>query len=100
MRVISRKTLREFWESRLEYGDAQTPLEAWYDEARKANWRDPADIKAQYRHASILKNNRVIFNIKGNRYRLVVRIDYAAALIFIRFVGTHAQYDAIDPEAI
>ena len=100
MRVIAKRTLREFWESAPQYADAQGPLEAWYTEACKAAWRTPSDIKAQFRHASILKNNRVVFNIGGNKYRLVVAADYQRHVLFVRCIGTHSQYDAIDAEEV
>ena len=100
MRVIAKRTLREFWESAPQYAEAQGPLEAWYAEARKATWRTPPDLKAQFRHASILKNNRVVFNIGGNKYRLVVAVDYQRQVLFIRFIGTHSQYDIIDAEVV
>ena len=100
MRVIARKTLREFWESTAEFADAKGPLEAWYAEAVAAKWLTPAQIKDQYRNASILGNSRVVFNIGGNKYRLVVEIHYKAdpGIVFVRFVGTHAEYDKIDAE--
>jgi mRNA interferase HigB len=97
MRIIAKRTLREFSDSAAE---AKSALDSWYYEARKAEWRTPNDIKEQYRQASIVGNNRVVFNIAGNKYRLVVRIDYSAGIIFIRFVGTHAEYDKIDVEEI
>ncbi len=97
MRIIAKKALRDFWESR---PDAEGPLKAWYAEARQANWSTPAAIRAQYGSASILKNKRVVFNVGGNKHRLVVRIDYAAGIVFIRFVGTHKEYDAINAEEI
>ena len=100
MRILSKRTLREFWESSPKYGDAEDPLKSWYREAKQANWLNPADIKEQYRNASILKNNRTVFNIAGNKYRLVVEINYALQIIFIRFVGTHQDYDAVDVETI
>ncbi len=100
MRVIAKRTLREFWESAPQHADAQGPLEAWYTEARKAAWSSPPDIKAQFRHASILQNNRVVFNIGGNKYRLVVAVDYRRQVLFVRFIGPHRQYDAIDAEVV
>ena len=95
MRIISRRTLREFWE-RAECADAQEPLKAWFREASKADWSSPAAIKAAYRSASIVGNGRVVFNIGGNKYRLVVQVNYAYRVVYIRFVGTHRQYDGID----
>lgn len=97
MRIISRKRLIEFWQI---HPDAEQPLRAWYAEIRKSSWETPADIKARYRHASILPGNRVVFNIKGNEYRLVVIIEYRFGKVFIRFVGTHAEYDQIDAARI
>lgn len=97
MRVIAVRALREFW---ARYPAAEPPLRAWFDEARKARWRRPSDIKAQYRSASVLRNRRVVFNIKGNDYRLVVAIAYRLQVVYVKFVGTHAQYDAIDAETV
>ena len=98
MRVIAKRTLRNFWASKPEYLDAQVSLEAWHFEALKASWATPQEIKAQFASASILKNNRVVFNIAGNKYRLIVSIDYVRQACFIKFVGTHKQYDAINAE--
>ena len=98
MRVIAKRTLREFWESEPKYADSRSPLEAWHDEAIHADWKTPQEIKAQYRSASILKNNRVVFNIAGNKYRLIVAMDYQRQACFVKFVGPHQQYDAIDAE--
>jgi mRNA interferase HigB len=100
MRVIAKRTLREFWESMPKYADAEDPLRSWYREAKQAIWLTPADIKEQYRNASILKNNRTVFNIAGNKYRLVVEINYVTQIIFIRFIGTHQEYDSIDVETV
>lgn len=97
MRIIARRTLREFWET---YPDAEEPLRAWYAIANQAEWRTPAQIKARYRNASILRNNRVVFNIKGNDYRLIVAVDYDYQILFIRFVGSHKDYDQIDATSI
>ncbi|MFM6986901.1 MAG: type II toxin-antitoxin system HigB family toxin [Hydrogenophaga sp.] len=97
MRVIAVSTLKAFWE---RYPDAEQPLKAWYEEATKASWMQPADIKAQYRSASVLKNRRVVFNIKGNDYRLIVAIAYRLQVVYVKFVGTHKEYDAIDAETV
>ncbi len=97
MRIISRRRLVEFWES---HPDAEQPLRAWYTEAKNAHWNSPAQIKAIYRSVSILPNNRVVFNIKGNAYRLVVVVEYSPGKMFIRFIGTHAEYDRIDATRI
>jgi mRNA interferase HigB len=97
MRIIAKKPLREFWE---RFPDAEQALKVWYAEAEAAGWQSPAEIKAQYRSASILKESRVVFNICGNKYRLVVKISYKNALVYIRFVGTHKEYDAVDVEVV
>jgi mRNA interferase HigB len=99
MRVLSHRTLREFWQQP-GCGDAEQPLLAWYHEAIHASWRTPAEIKAHFRSASILKNNRVVFNVAGNKYRLVVRIRYDLGKIYVRFIGTHKEYDTIDAETV
>jgi mRNA interferase HigB len=95
MRIISRKALRRFWEKR-EYADAEQPLKAWFREASIADWASPSAIKVMYRSASVIGNNRVVFNIAGNKYRLVVKVNYPYRVLYIRFVGTHRQYDEID----
>jgi mRNA interferase HigB len=100
MRIIAKRTLREFWESSPKYADAEDPLRAWYRDAKQANWQTPADLKEQYRNASILKNSRTVFNIAGNKYRLVVEINYPLQIIFVRFIGTHQDYDNINAETI
>lgn len=97
MRVISKKPLREFWES---HADAKAALQAWYEDAERAQSRTPGDIKRSYRNASIIGDNRVIFNIKGDDYRLVVRIHYDRGYVYVRFMGTHREYDSIDAEKI
>ena len=97
MRIIARRTLKAFWE---KHRPAEQPLKAWYREASQAAWEGPEDVKRRYRHASFTKGNRVIFNIGGNKYRLVVRANYEFGIIYIRFVGTHAQYDKINVEVI
>lgn len=95
MRIIARKTLRQFWE-KSEYADAEQALKAWFREASHADWKSPANVKAAYRSASIVGDSRVVFNIAGNKYRLVVKVNYAYRVVYIRFIGTHAQYDRID----
>ena len=97
MHVIAKKPLREFWERN---PDAERPLRAWHKEAQTADWDTPADVKAAYPKASIIGDNRIVFNIKGNAYRLVVRIDYRRDIVYVRFVGTHADYDRIDAEEV
>ena len=99
MRVIAKRTLREFW-TLPQYMDAKGPLEAWHSEVLKANWGSPAEVKAQFRSASILKKSRVAFNIAGNKYRLIIAIDYVRKACFVKFIGTHRQYDQVDAELI
>jgi mRNA interferase HigB len=99
MRVIAKSTLRKFWE-RPGHADAQGPLKSWYDEAAQATWTSPQVIKAQYRSASFCGNNWVVFNIAGNKYRLVVEMQYRAGIAWVKFVGTHARYDMIDVETV
>ena len=96
MNVISKSTLIKFYESSPKYFDAKEQLNEWYRYTKKSKWTTPHEIKEDIRTASILKNNRVVFNICGNKYRVVVRIDYRYQIIFIRFVGTHSQYDQIE----
>ncbi len=93
MRIISIKKLRDFW---AQHPTAKKPLQAWYADAKLAHWVSPNDIKMVYRNASIVANNRVVFNIKGNTYRLVIAIHYDFKIIYIRFIGTHNEYDQID----
>lgn len=93
MRIIARRTLREFWE---KHPDARQALQAWYADVKQADWKTPAEIKAIYRNASFIANNRVVFNVKGNQYRLIVAIQYPHSIVYIRFVGTHQEYDRID----
>lgn len=97
MRVIAKKILREFWG---KHADSEEQLKTWYKEASKANWKNPSDIKAEYPKASILKTGRVVFNIYGNKYRLITHINYLRQWVFIRFIGTHKDYDKIDAEKI
>jgi len=100
MRIIALSTLKAFWEHDTVCADAVEPTLAWYRHALKADWATPADVKADFRNASILKDGRVVFNIAGNKYRLVVWINYAYRVVYIRFVGTHAQYDQVDVQNI
>ena len=97
MRVISRKTLRKFWE---KHPQARQVLQAWYIDVKHANWNKPSDIRNVYQNASFLSNNRVVFNIKGNTYRVIVVVIYKHGIVFIRFVGTHKEYDRIRAETI
>ncbi len=97
MRLITRQKLKQFWQKN---PDAEDALTAWAKEAEHAQWKTPNDIKARYRSADPIKDNRVVFNIKGNHYRLVVKLHYNTQVVFIRFVGTHEEYDKIDAEKI
>ncbi|AQX20901.1 mRNA interferase HigB [Bartonella sp. CDC_skunk] len=97
MKIVKISTLQTFC---VQYPDAEQPLKAWIDEAKNAQWRSPHDIKKKYKNASILKNNRVVFNIRGNDYRLIVSIFYPAGWLYIKFIGTHKQYDAIDANTV
>ena len=99
MRVIAFRTIREFFE-KSEYTDSETALKAWYHDVKVAEWQSSNELKQQYTNASIVGDGRVFFNIKGNDYRLVVSIDYEFQVIFIRFIGTHKQYDKIDSKTI
>jgi mRNA interferase HigB len=96
-RIIAKKTLQEFWK---EHADSEQYLKTWYETAKNANWHTPSDIKKTYINASILKDSSVVFNIKGNSYRLIVKFNYTRQWAFIRFVGTHAMYDKIDANTI
>jgi len=97
MRVIAKKILREFWEKQ---NDSEEQLKTWYKEASKALWASPNDIRSEYPKASILKNGRVVFNICGNKYRLIVQINYSRGWVFIRFIGAHSEYDKLDADKI
>ena len=97
MRIIAKSTLRAFWR---RHPDAEEPLLAWYRETEKADWEIPAQVKEKYRSASFVGGNRVVFNIKGNDYRLVVKINYPYRIVYVRFVGTHADYNKIDVEEV
>jgi mRNA interferase HigB len=100
MRVIALSTLKKFWEESPEHSDAIDPTLAWYRHSLKANWASPASVKQDFRNASILKDGRVVFNIAGNKYRIVVWINYQYQVVYIRFIGTHSQYDKIDVQKI
>lgn len=97
LRVIAKKILREFWQ---RHSDCEQQLKTWFQEASKAGWKNTKDIKVEYPSASFLAYNRVVFNVKGNHYRLVVRINYDYKMVWIRFIGTHSEYDKIDATKI
>ena len=97
MRVIAKKALRDFWEI---HADCEQQLKSWFQEASNAQWKNPNEIKLDFPSASILNDNRVVFNIKGNHYRLIVKLNYDYQMIWIRFIGTHAAYDKIKADEI
>jgi mRNA interferase HigB len=97
LRVIAKKVLREYW---VKHPDSEQQLKSWYQEAEDAEWKSPRDIKRDYPSASILAGNRVVFNIKGNHYRLIVKINYDYGMMWIRFIGTHSAYDKINAQTI
>ena len=97
MRIIAKKTLRDFW---TRHPECEQQLKAWHQEAEEANWKGPNNIKQDFPSASIIGENRVVFNIKGNHFRLIVKINYSFGMVWIRFVGTHKQYDKIDATTI
>ena len=99
MRVIAKSSLKKFWEC-LGCADARGPLHSWYEEALKAKWRTPQNIKDQFASASICGNNRVVFNVGGNKYLLVVEVQYQAGIVWVKCIGTHAHYDGIDVETV
>jgi mRNA interferase HigB len=97
VRVIAKRTLREFWE---KHADCEQQLKSWFQETKKARYKNPNELKLDYPSASILKNNRICFNIKGNDYRLIVKFNFEFQIAWIRFVGTHSEYDKIDTDNI
>ena len=97
MRVVSKSTLRDFWTI---HPDADAPLNAWLRDVQKSAWKTPSDITTNYANTSLLANNRVCFNIRGNHYRLIVAVRYNSQIVYIKFVGTHAEYDAVDANTV
>jgi mRNA interferase HigB len=97
MRIIARSTLKRFW---AKHGDSEQPLKSWFKVAKNAKWKDPNDVKSCYKSASILLQGRVVFNIAGNKYRLVAHINYAKGILFIKFIGTHYEYDKINAQTV
>ena len=96
-RIFSKSTLRDFWE---KYNDSEQYLKTWHATAMNSNWQTPNDVKNTYVNASIFRNNRVVFNIKGNSYRLIAKFNFEKQWIFIRFIGTHKEYDKVDANTI
>jgi len=97
VRIIAKRTLQDFWK---RHPKAKGPLEAWHQEVAQADWASPSAVKAHFRSASVLQGNRVVFNVAGNQYRLVMKINYPYRVVYIRFIGTHAEYDAIDVTSV
>jgi len=97
MRIIALKTIKEFW---INHPETEQPLKAWFDEVKKANWETPNDLASQFANVRTIKNDRAVFKIKGNKYRLVAAIKYDFKIAYIRFIGTHAEYDKINAEEI
>jgi len=97
VRIIAISTLRQFWAI---HADAEEPIKACYQEARSADWATPHQVKAMYRNASILEDSRIVFNIAGNKYRLIVKFNYPFRIGYVRFIGTHAEYDRINAEEV
>ncbi|MFT3793080.1 MAG: type II toxin-antitoxin system HigB family toxin [Rudaea sp.] len=97
MKVIAVSTLREFW---IKHPDSEQPLKAWHDEAKTARWSKPQDVKNAFASASLIGKNRVVFNIKGNDYRLIVAVARRHEAVYIKFIGTHAEYDKVDAATV
>jgi mRNA interferase HigB len=97
MQVISKRTLKQFWE---KHPQVETPLKVWFVMVSKAEWSGPADVKAMFGSADFLGDSRVIFDIGGNKFRLVARIAYRFKRVMVKFVGTHKEYDEINPEVV
>lgn len=100
MRVIAVRTIKGFIESKPEHADSREPALAWYRQVLRADWASPADVKREIRNASILRDGRVVFNIAGNKYRIVVWINYPYRVVYVRFIGTHAAYDRVDAQTV
>jgi mRNA interferase HigB len=100
VRIIALSTLKAFLGRNSAYADAREPVMAWYRQVRQANWANPASVKLEIRSASILKDGRIVFNVAGNKYRIVVWINYPYRVVYVRFIGTHRQYDAIDAQNV
>ncbi|MCK9451894.1 MAG: type II toxin-antitoxin system HigB family toxin [Bacteroidales bacterium] len=96
-RIFAKSTLRDFW---LAHPDSEQYLKTWFDTTMNSNWKTPNDVKQTYTNASILKDSRIVFNIKGNAYRLVAKFNFEKQWIFIRFLGTHSEYDKINADTI
>jgi len=99
MRIISKKTLKDFYEQS-KYRDSKNALASWHKEVLKLDWNNPNEIKSMYKNASVIGDTKVVFNIAGNKYRLIVAINYYSKIVFIKFIGTHKQYDKINIEEL
>ena len=99
MRIISKKRLKDFYEQS-KYHNSKSPLEAWHKEVLKLQWSNPNEVKEMYKSASIIGNEKIVFNIAGNKYRLIVSVNYYAKIVFIKFIGTHKQYDKVIMEEL
>ncbi len=97
MRIIKTSVLKDFY---IKHQKSENPLKSWIQETKKNNWRDPSDVKSFYRSADILKNNRIVFNIGGNKYRLIVKVNYKCGVVYIRFIGSHEQYNKVNAEEV
>ena len=97
MRIIALSTIKEFWE---KHPDSEEPLKAWYAVTRAADWKNPQEVKKAYGNSSILQDGRVVFNIEGNKYRMVAWINYPYRVLYVRFIGTHKEYDKIDAQTV
>ena len=93
VRIVARRTLRQFWE---KHRDAEQPLRAWYHDVAKADWKSPADVKRVYANASVVADDRIVFDIGGNKYRLIVAVNHRYRMCYVRFIGTHRAYDRVD----
>ena len=100
MRVIALRTIKRFIESRPEHADSREQALAWYRQVLRADWESPAQLKREVRSASVLKDGRVVFNVAGNKYRIVVWINYPYRVVYVRFIGTHAQYDKVNAQTV
>ena len=100
MRIIALSTIKRAWHGKSHFDDLREAALAWYRHAVRADWASPADVKADFGNASVLKEGRAVFNLAGNKYRLIVKINYPYRVIYIRFIGTHAQYDRVDAQLI
>lgn len=102
MQILSKKTLRDYWENYQGAGQPalEQALKSWYREVKRASWKNSGELKQKYRNASILKNGRVVFNICGNNFRLIVGVNYSVKVVYVKWVGTHTEYDDIDAEEV